>query len=310
MNYEKIGLFIKEKRKELNLTQKELASKLSITDKAISKWERGLGFPDVSLLEDLSTTLNISILELIKGESIDDDIKIETDNYIKETLSITESEHLRKRKELINKILSFIIIGISTLIVILNIIQIINLNQSYSRTINSHDKEYLNNKLNIIESKYNLINNNIGKFQEGDYKVIIYYLNDLINDLKSEDIVNKNTVNYKTFDLYMLEYTRHFKYNSNNVYNIIQILSKYTDNELLISYSALYSQTSDNLTANDINHNYSITDVAKYKILNNDNNYYFSNNNYITIKEKYLNYKMSNLIFLENIIIEVGDINE
>ena len=310
MNYEKIGLFIKEKRKELNLTQKELASKLSITDKAISKWERGLGFPDVSLLEDLSTTLNISILELIKGESIDDDIKIETENYIKETLSITESEHLRKRKELINKILSFIIIGISTLIVILNIIQIINLNQSYSRTINSHDKEYLNNKLNIIESKYNLINNNIGKFQEGDYKVIIYYLNDLINDLKSEDIVNKNTVNYKTFDLYMLEYTRHFKYNSNNVYNIIQILSKYTDNELLISYSALYSQTSDNLTANDINHNYSITDVAKYKILNNDNNYYFSNNNYITIKEKYLNYKMSNLIFLENIIIEVGDINE
>ncbi len=310
MNYEKIGLFIKEKRKELNLTQKELASKLSITDKAISKWERGLGFPDVSLLEDLSTTLNISILELIKGESIDDDIKIETENYIKETLSITESEHLRKRKELINKILSFIIIGISTLIVILNIIQIINLNQSYSRTINSHDKEYLNNKLNIIESKYNLINNNIGKFQEGDYKVIIYYLNDLINDLKSEDIVNKNTINYKTFDLYMLEYTRHFKYNSNNVYNIIQILSKYTDNELLISYSALYSQTSDNLTANDINHNYSITDVAKYKILNNDNNYYFSNNNYITIKEKYLNYKMSNLIFLENIIIEVGDINE
>ena len=310
MNYEKIGLFIKEKRKELNLTQKELASKLSITDKAISKWERGLGFPDVSLLEDLSTTLNISILELIKGESIDDDIKIETENYIKETLSITESEHLRKRKELINKILSFIIIGISTLIVILNIIQIINLNQSYSRTINSHDKEYLNNKLNIIESKYNLINNNIGKFQEGDYKVIIYYLNDLINDLKSEDIVNKNTINYKTFDLYMLEYTRHFKYNSNNVYNIIQILSKYTDNELLISYSALYSQTSDNLTANDINHNYSITDVAKYKILNNDNNYYFSNNNYITIKEKYLNYKISNLIFLENIIIEVGDINE
>ena len=310
MNYEKIGLFIKEKRKELNLTQKELASKLGITDKAISKWERGLGFPDVSLLEDLSTTLNISILELIKGESIDDDIKIETDNYIKETLSITESEHLRKRKELINKILSFIIIGISTLIVILNIIQIINLNQSYSRTINSHNKEYLNNKLNIIESKYNLINNNIGKFQEGDYKVIIYYLNDLINDLKSEDIVNKNTINYKTFDLYMLEYTRHFKYNSNNVYNIIQILSKYTDNELLISYSALYSQTSDNLTANDINHNYSITDVAKYKILNNDNNYYFSNNNYITIKEKYLNYKMSNLIFLENIIIEVGDINE
>ena len=52
MNYERIGKFIQEKRKEKGLTQKELAQKLNITDKAVSKWERGLGCPDVSILKN------------------------------------------------------------------------------------------------------------------------------------------------------------------------------------------------------------------------------------------------------------------
>ena len=53
MNYDKIGKFIQEKRKEKNLTQKELANKLGVTDRAVSKWERGVGCPDVSILEIL-----------------------------------------------------------------------------------------------------------------------------------------------------------------------------------------------------------------------------------------------------------------
>ena len=53
MNKQKIGDFIKKKRKEKGLTQKELAEKLEITDRAISKWERGINCPDISLLKDL-----------------------------------------------------------------------------------------------------------------------------------------------------------------------------------------------------------------------------------------------------------------
>ena len=53
MNYEKIGEFIAEKRKEKNLTQVELAKRLGVTDKAVSKWERGLSVPDVYILEIL-----------------------------------------------------------------------------------------------------------------------------------------------------------------------------------------------------------------------------------------------------------------
>ena len=68
MNTEKIGKFISIKRKEKNYTQKELALKLGVTDRAVSKWERGLGCPDISLLEDLSKILDISIVELLNGE--------------------------------------------------------------------------------------------------------------------------------------------------------------------------------------------------------------------------------------------------
>lgn len=67
MNAEKTGKFISEKRKALNITQKELAHKLHITDKAVSKWERGLSFPDISILIPLAEVLNISLYDLLKG---------------------------------------------------------------------------------------------------------------------------------------------------------------------------------------------------------------------------------------------------
>ena len=70
MNCDKIGKFIATSRKKKGLTQIELADKLNITDRAVSKWERGKGCPDISLLEDLSKILDVSIIELLKGEKI------------------------------------------------------------------------------------------------------------------------------------------------------------------------------------------------------------------------------------------------
>lgn len=70
MNQEKIGKFICELRKDKNLTQKELADKLNITDRAISKWENGRGLPDLSLLMPLCKELDISINELLSGERL------------------------------------------------------------------------------------------------------------------------------------------------------------------------------------------------------------------------------------------------
>ena len=74
MNYDKIGSFIQQKRKDKNLTQKQLAEKIGVTDRAISKWERGQGCPDVSILEVLSKELGCSILELLKGRKIENEV--------------------------------------------------------------------------------------------------------------------------------------------------------------------------------------------------------------------------------------------
>jgi len=67
MDAVKIGKFISEKRKRLNMTQSILASKLHITDKAVSKWERGLSLPDISIIIPLSEILNVSLYDLLKG---------------------------------------------------------------------------------------------------------------------------------------------------------------------------------------------------------------------------------------------------
>lgn len=68
MDNAKTGTLIAMRRKELGLTQKELAEKLHISDRTVSKWERGAGFPDVSLLEPLADVLGLSVLDLIEGE--------------------------------------------------------------------------------------------------------------------------------------------------------------------------------------------------------------------------------------------------
>lgn len=72
MDAVKIGKFISEKRKRLNMTQSVLASKLHITDKAVSKWERGLSLPDISIIIPLSEILGVSLYDLLKGEESDE----------------------------------------------------------------------------------------------------------------------------------------------------------------------------------------------------------------------------------------------
>ena len=68
MDYEKTGRFLQELRKENGLTQLALAERLGVTDRAVSKWERGKGFPDVSLLKPLAEVLDVSVSELLDGE--------------------------------------------------------------------------------------------------------------------------------------------------------------------------------------------------------------------------------------------------
>lgn len=98
MDQVKIGSFIKAMRKEQGLTQHELAEKLYISDKTISKWETGNGMPDVTLMMPLCKILNISVNELLSGERLD------SDQYYKkaeENIVTLMEERKRERKKLI-----------------------------------------------------------------------------------------------------------------------------------------------------------------------------------------------------------------
>lgn len=70
MDAKKFGAFIAEMRKENNMTQMDLARKLQVTDKAVSKWERGIGFPDINSIEPLADALGITVLEIMRSERI------------------------------------------------------------------------------------------------------------------------------------------------------------------------------------------------------------------------------------------------
>lgn len=72
MNQEKIGLFIAKCRREKNMTQEDLAEKLGVSNKSISRWENGKTMMDISLFEPLCKELDISIIELLNGERIND----------------------------------------------------------------------------------------------------------------------------------------------------------------------------------------------------------------------------------------------
>lgn len=108
MNIEKSGKLICEERKKLGLTQKELAEIIGVTDKAVSKWENGRGFPDISLLDPLSKALNISVTELIHGEKTENNTLKASDKAIMEVFS--------QRKLLLNTVsVIFTIIGAALL---------------------------------------------------------------------------------------------------------------------------------------------------------------------------------------------------
>lgn len=101
MDQVKIGRFIAQKRKELGLTQRELAEKLGIGDKAVSKWECGRGMPDNSIMVPLCNLLGINVNELLSGESLSENNYNEKAEDIIMTL-IQEKETLVKKDKKYN----------------------------------------------------------------------------------------------------------------------------------------------------------------------------------------------------------------
>ena len=97
MDQLKIGKFIAECRKQKNLTQMQLAEKLGITDKAISKWERSIAMPDTSIMLELCDILGISVNELLSGEKI----SMENNNQKNEQVLLDMAKELEKKNKTI-----------------------------------------------------------------------------------------------------------------------------------------------------------------------------------------------------------------
>ena len=100
MDAKVFGAFIAECRKEKNMTQADLAMKLNVTDKAVSRWERGIGFPDINTIEPLASALEISVLEIMKSERIisNEVIKEEATGVITDTLNVVKLQRRQERK--------------------------------------------------------------------------------------------------------------------------------------------------------------------------------------------------------------------
>lgn len=107
----KTGKVIMNARKRLNMTQKDLADKLFISDKAVSKWERGLSFPDISVLIPLSEILNVNLNDLLKGEEMKEK---QDDTILKETIKY--SNNMNKK---LKRVLGIIIVIMSIITIIL-----------------------------------------------------------------------------------------------------------------------------------------------------------------------------------------------
>ena len=101
MDREKTGALIAQVRKEKQLTQKELAERLHVSDRAVSKWERGAGFPDISLLEPLAEALDLSVPDLLRGERA---VNLDARTAVREALEVVRQERRRTRRELLRAI--------------------------------------------------------------------------------------------------------------------------------------------------------------------------------------------------------------
>ena len=113
MDQIKIGRFIAECRKKANLTQVQLAEKLGITDKAISKWERGVAMPDTSIMLELCDILGISVNELLSGEKIN----MENNNHKNEELLLQMAKEIEnKNKTIWSSMWAIMIVSMTALI--------------------------------------------------------------------------------------------------------------------------------------------------------------------------------------------------
>lgn len=286
MDNKKIGLFIANLRKEIGLTQKELADKLFITDRAVSKWERGLSLPDISLLDNLSSVLGVSVIEILKGERIKD--KGSNDEII-HSLEYAKVSF----KEKVNNI--FNIASITIILVIMSVLLFYNIKIYLIQGVKYYPNVWYDNAnvFSSVEESINLIKNSSGKYTDDEYEQIIFFIDDIADIEKDKDMFNREYYKYNDFKIVSEKYL--IKHNGLDIMGIENILEKHG---VTVNIDSHFDDYYSNLTdiKKFINNSYKYNYVIDYE-------YEKGNDIKNLIYDKYSLYN----ILLES-IIEAGEI--
>lgn len=318
MDYEKIGLFIQNRRKELKMTQKELALKLNITDKAVSKWERGLGCPDVSLLGELSEALEVGIGEILNGE-FNETLK-DNSEFIKNAVDYSKNITEKNITENIKKILYMVLILITFYMSFMGIQQFIYLSggisfRSYKSDITYKEYEKLTEYTKVIKEKGYLVYKDSASNYSFDYADSLEFLikridytkllsNDTV-EIKNTELINIEGLiaDIHNIDIFCLNMLKNKDKNNSKYYDLAIssepiFLSMYyvVDEKGNLQGTSMYdSETSMELYYSDLLYRYDEIKDNK-KLLNQ---YY-----------EQLSFKLTKLNKTLEFIIEVGESNE
>ena len=159
MNQEKIGKFIAECRKEKNITQQELAEKLGVSNRSVSRWENGINMPDYTILKELCNILDIDVNEFLSGEKIE---KTEIETHQNQNLDLILKEYY-KMKEQKGQIKLMAILGIIFVVPLTIIIYtIITLNYNFNNrlhlttNVESYNEVIGKNAKNMYSDKWGM----------------------------------------------------------------------------------------------------------------------------------------------------------
>ncbi len=204
MDQKKIGMFIRECRNDVNLTQEELASKLGVNNRTISRWENGNNMPDYALLNDLCNILHININELLIGEKIS---KTEIVKVTDENLNniLKEYYKMKKQKKILKTCLlvlaAILITIIIKLIIALGFVSLMALSTEKEVTtdINDYNKVFGTNAVEKYQSKWDMDEEIFPKSVENlnvkDFKM--YYYNPWDKEFLSYLVVDYDDNTYQ-----------------------------------------------------------------------------------------------------------------
>lgn len=108
------GEFVQQCRKEKGMTQTELAEQIHVTAKAVSRWERGVGFPDIKLLQPLADALGISLVELMQSKRLEEEMTLKaSDPLVTQTVTAIQDQQNLSRRQKGVLILGNVLLGIA-----------------------------------------------------------------------------------------------------------------------------------------------------------------------------------------------------